>query len=174
MQLIAYAPPSIIQAWQINKVYFGPVDLRSFDVVAAGVQPAELLRIETDPREALAAGQSWTWTLLPGYVAALAIEGKACQVNCRQWQGNQGQTPNNCCSSLDRSRLHAERVVRRLAQASTVLSGIDLSGPILPFKLSGSPIRMAGEEAVEVSNLVGNKETKTEAEQAGGGHEPAI
>jgi len=60
------------------------LDLQSFDVVFAPSQPAAVLRIETDPREA----RRWWLTELhapPGYVAALAVEGKACKVKYWQW-----------------------------------------------------------------------------------------
>lgn len=55
------------------------LDLQSFDVVPTHGQPAPRLRIETDPEEA----QRWSLTDLDapaGYVAALAIEGRACQI----------------------------------------------------------------------------------------------
>jgi 4'-phosphopantetheinyl transferase len=60
------------------------LDLQSFDVVAAHDQPAKPLQIESDSREACC------WSLVdldtaPGYVAALAIEGKACEVKLSRW-----------------------------------------------------------------------------------------
>lgn len=62
------------------------LDLQSFDVILAHGQLAARLQIETDPEEA----QRWSLTDLDGpagYVAALAIEGRACQVTYRQWAG---------------------------------------------------------------------------------------
>lgn len=60
------------------------LDLQSFDVVAARDEPTKPLQIESDSREACC------WSLVdldtaPGYCAALAIEGRACEVKLRRW-----------------------------------------------------------------------------------------
>ena len=58
--------------------------LNGFDVSLASGEPARLLRVQNDPREA----SRWrlhTWRPAPGYVAALAVEGDGWRLTCREW-----------------------------------------------------------------------------------------
>lgn len=62
------------------------IPLDRFDVALAPGKPAALLRTEDDPAEA----GRWTLHALapaPGYVGALAIEGRGARVECRAWGG---------------------------------------------------------------------------------------
>ena len=59
--------------------------LDQFDVSLIPGKPAALLRAEGDPHEAS------RWSLydvapIPGYVAALAVEGRGWRLACWQWQ----------------------------------------------------------------------------------------
>src|SRR5207244_11453763 len=60
------------------------IPLDAFEVSLAPEEPAALLRVDSDPAEA----SRWSLQALapgPGYVAAIAVEGRDWQLRCWEW-----------------------------------------------------------------------------------------